>query len=123
MDPSHPAAYTAYPQQAHYAPQQQAQTTDEAFERYQTQVRTIFTMAHECSLRDVGTQLLEISQYLLGNAEGLGENPPPFLNFKSISLIAPQVSPVTMTLCATTAFDSGMSSTEPGSSRSKGSSI
>lgn len=74
MDPSQSAqagAYATYAPQ--YTPQQQAQPNDQGFDRYYAQVRTIFTLARDSSLRDVGQQLLEISHYLLGNSEVLGE--------------------------------------------------
>ena len=72
MDPTQSSAYTAYLQQPQYPPQQQAQPVDQAFDRYQNQIRTIFTLARDGALRDIGGQLLEISHYLLGNAEALG---------------------------------------------------
>jgi hypothetical protein len=52
--------------------QQSGPGYDQAFNDYQTRVRTIFTWVHDGTLRDVGQQLLQISQYLLGNAEALG---------------------------------------------------
>ncbi|KAK3705017.1 hypothetical protein LTR37_013534 [Vermiconidia calcicola] len=76
MDPSQSGGYPTYSQQTQYQsqPQQQPHTqpVDQAFERYQTQIRSIFTLARDGALRDVGSPLLDISHYLLGNAEVLG---------------------------------------------------
>ena len=72
MDPSQ-AAYSAYAPQAPYATQQQAAPVEELFDRYQYQIRTIFTLARDGSLQDVAPQLLSISQYLLGHAQALGK--------------------------------------------------
>ena len=70
MDPIQPGAYA---QQPHYtAQQQQPQSDDQAFDRYQAQIRAIFTYARDGSLRDIAQQLLDVSNYLLGNAEALG---------------------------------------------------
>lgn len=73
MDPSQSATYNPYAQQPQYTPQLQIPSDEQAFESYQAQVRNIFTLARDGSLRDVGARLLEISQYLLGNVEALGE--------------------------------------------------
>lgn len=73
MDPTQSAAYATFAQQPQYNPQQPAAPVDHAFDRYQNQVRNIFSLTNNGSLRDVGTQLLEISYYLLPNAEALGE--------------------------------------------------
>lgn len=79
LDPAQSAvAYQqAYGQSAHYAPQhhqpqQQAESVDQAFTRYQNQVRGIFTRAREGNLRETPEQLIQISNYLLGSAEALG---------------------------------------------------
>lgn len=74
MDPTQ--AYSAYTTQPQYAAQQQMPSIDEFFDRYQNQVRTVFTLAREGSLQDIGPQLLSISQTLLGNAQVLGEKQP-----------------------------------------------
>lgn len=76
LDPTQSAAYPAYSQQHQYPapaqPQQSTESIDQAFSRYQTSIRTIFTRAREGDLRNMPEQLLQISQYLLGSAEGLG---------------------------------------------------
>jgi hypothetical protein len=72
MDPSQ-AAYSAYAPQTQYATQQQAAPIEEVFDRYQNQIRTIFTLARDGSLQEIAPQLLGISQYLLGHAQGLGK--------------------------------------------------
>ena len=86
MDPSQSGAYTAFVQQHQYPTQQQAPPIDQGFDRYQNQVRTIFTLARDGVLRDIGTPLLEISQYLLGNAEALGRIFSNCCNFSTESL-------------------------------------
>ena len=73
MDPTQSGAYAGYVQQPQYQAQPQP-SIDQAFDRYQNQIRTIFTLARDGSLRDVGGQLLEISHYLLSNAEALGKD-------------------------------------------------
>lgn len=73
MDPSQAGAYAAYVQQPQYQAQQQAPPIDQNFDRYQAQIRTVFTLARDGALRDVGPQLRDVSQYLLGHAEMLGE--------------------------------------------------
>lgn len=72
MDPSQSGAYASYAQQSNYTTQTSAQNVDQAFNEYQARIRSIFTMAREGTLRDIGTHLLQISQYLTGNAEALG---------------------------------------------------
>ncbi|TKA64204.1 hypothetical protein B0A55_12005, partial [Friedmanniomyces simplex] len=76
MDPSQPGPYTAYtqqqPQQPQYGGQPQAQSADQASNAYTSNVRSIFSHVRDGALRDVGQQLLQISQYLLGNVETLG---------------------------------------------------
>jgi len=81
LDPAQSAAayQQAYAQPAHYAPQhhqpqQQTESIDQAFTRYQTQVRTVFTRAREGNLRETPDQLIQISNYLLGSAEALGKD-------------------------------------------------
>lgn len=77
LDSSQSAVYSAYSQQSQYTPtqpQQPSDSIDQAFSRYQSSIRTIFTRAREGDLRSTPEQLLQISQYLLGSAEGLGES-------------------------------------------------
>ncbi|KAK4542663.1 hypothetical protein LTR36_006235 [Oleoguttula mirabilis] len=71
MDPSQPGGYATYAQQPQYNPQPPAQS-DQAFNDYQSRVRSIFLLVRDGTLRDIGTHLLYISQYLLGNVHGLG---------------------------------------------------
>lgn len=73
MDPSQSGAFTTYVQQPQYAAQQQAAPIDHGFDHYQTQIRTIFTLARDGALRDSASRLLDVSQYLIGNAEALGK--------------------------------------------------
>jgi hypothetical protein len=82
LDPAQSAAYSAYNQQPQYPaaqsqhqpqPQPQADSIDQLFNQYQLSIRTIFTNAQNGNLRDSPDQLIRISQYLLGRAEGLGE--------------------------------------------------
>ncbi|KAF2165186.1 hypothetical protein M409DRAFT_24571 [Zasmidium cellare ATCC 36951] len=70
MDPTQPGAYSAYAA-AQYTPQSN-QSIDQAFNNYQAQIRTLFTNVRAEQLRDVGQLLMDISHYLLGNAEALG---------------------------------------------------
>ncbi|KAK3671021.1 hypothetical protein LTR78_009139 [Recurvomyces mirabilis] len=85
MDPAQSAAYASYQQQQQQQQQhqqqaqqyaqpqrQEAQAVDQGFNDYQSRVRTVFTLAQEGSLGDIGQHLLHISQYLLGNCEALG---------------------------------------------------
>ncbi|KAK5720581.1 hypothetical protein LTR17_014837 [Elasticomyces elasticus] len=81
LDPSQPSTYATYsqqtqqtqaPQQQQYAVQPPEQSADEAFVAYNSNIRSIFGQVREGTLRDVGQQLLQISQYLLGNVETLG---------------------------------------------------
>jgi len=72
VDSSQSGAYATYAQQPQYTTQQPGHTVDQAFNEYQSRVRSIFTLVRDGTLRDVGTHLLQISQYLLGNAEALG---------------------------------------------------
>ncbi|KAK3614127.1 hypothetical protein LTR56_027459 [Elasticomyces elasticus] len=78
IDPSQPGTYATYsqqPQPSHqpqYAVQPPEQSADEAFVAYNSNIRSIFGQVREGTLRDVGQQLLQISQYLLGNVETLG---------------------------------------------------
>ena len=80
MDPSQSGQY-AYVQQNQYQPQPQPQpqtqpqplhSADQEFDRYNNQIRTIFTNVNEGSLRDIPGSLLDASNFLLGNAENLG---------------------------------------------------
>lgn len=71
MDPSQYSAYAPQPQYPAQQPQQQT-SVEEVFERYQNQVRSIFSLVREGSLQDIAPQLLNISNYLLGNAQVLG---------------------------------------------------
>ncbi|KAI7249903.1 hypothetical protein KC335_g17445 [Hortaea werneckii] len=72
IDPSQGGQYAAYAQQPQYTAQQPTRTVDQAFNEYQTRIRSIFTLVRDGTLRDVGTNLIQISQYLMGNAEALG---------------------------------------------------
>ncbi|KAF2764124.1 hypothetical protein EJ03DRAFT_40439 [Teratosphaeria nubilosa] len=72
IDPTQASAYATYTQQSQYNSSQSTSSGDQAFNEYQQRVRSIFTMVREGTLRDIGTHLLQISQYLLGNAEALG---------------------------------------------------
>lgn len=78
IDPSQSGSYAAYSQQPQYGSQQPAQSVDQAFNDYQSHVRSIFTAVRDGTLRDVGQQLMQISQYLLGNTEALGESCRPW---------------------------------------------
>ncbi|KAK5163486.1 uncharacterized protein LTR77_010668 [Saxophila tyrrhenica] len=75
IDPSHGAQYQNYVQQQpqpQYQQIQQQPTLDQGFDRYNDQIRTIFILARDGALRDVGGHLLDVSSYLIGNAEQLG---------------------------------------------------
>jgi hypothetical protein len=72
MDPSQ-AAYSSYAPQPQYEQPQRAPPVEEVFESYQNQVRSVFSLARDGSLQDIGPQLLSISQTLLGNAQVLGK--------------------------------------------------
>jgi hypothetical protein len=72
IDTAQSGAYASYGQQAQYGNQQAAPTVDQAFNDYQSQVRSIFTLVRDGQLRDIGPHLLHISSYLLGHAEALG---------------------------------------------------
>ncbi|KAI5367939.1 hypothetical protein Slin15195_G030730 [Septoria linicola] len=71
MDPTQPSAYS-YATAAHQYTPSSAQSVDQAFATYQNQIRTLFTSVRDGSLRDVGSLLMDVSHYLLGNAEALG---------------------------------------------------
>ena len=73
MDPAQSAIYATYGQQPQYTTQAPAPSNDQGFDRYQAQIRAIFTFVQNDSLREIGGPLLEISQYLLNNVEMLGE--------------------------------------------------
>ena len=73
MDPAQPPDYNPYAQQANY-PAAQISADEQPFDNYQNQMRQIFTLVRNGSLHDVGPRLLEVSQYLLGNVEPLGED-------------------------------------------------
>ncbi|KAK3111563.1 hypothetical protein LTR53_013066 [Teratosphaeriaceae sp. CCFEE 6253] len=66
------ASYSQQTQQTQYTVQQPEQSADQAFNAYNQNVRSIFLQARDGTLHDVGQQLLQISQYLLGNVEALG---------------------------------------------------
>ncbi|GIZ46491.1 hypothetical protein CKM354_000961700 [Cercospora kikuchii] len=70
MDPTQSGAYS-YATTTQYTPSS-AQSVDQAFANYQNQIRTLFTNVREGSLREVGGLLMDVSLYLLGNAEALG---------------------------------------------------
>ncbi len=72
MDPGQAAQYQAYVQQPQYPPVPQQPTFDQGFDRYNDQIRTIFTLAHDGSLRHIDNHLLEVAAYLIGNAENFG---------------------------------------------------
>lgn len=79
MDPTQSGAYP-YAAAAHQYTPNSAQSVDQAFANYQSQVRTLFTSVREGSLREVGGLLMDVSHYLLGNAEALGKSiTRPFL--------------------------------------------
>ncbi|EMC92197.1 hypothetical protein BAUCODRAFT_77809 [Baudoinia panamericana UAMH 10762] len=71
-DPSQSGAYATYAQQAPYGTQQATPSVDQEFNTYRSRVRQIFAMVRDGALYDVGQHLMQISQYLLGNAEALG---------------------------------------------------
>lgn len=71
MDPTQSGAYS-YATTTQYTPSS-AQSVDQAFANYQNQIRTLFTNVREGSLREVGGLLMDVSLYLLGNAEALGK--------------------------------------------------
>jgi hypothetical protein len=68
IDPTQPT----YPAYTHYTPAS-TQSADQAWTNYQAQMRTIFTQVREGSLREVGSLLLDVSHYLIGNADALGK--------------------------------------------------
>lgn len=72
IDSSASGALPGYGQQTQYAASQTTQPLDQAFNDYQSRIRNIFTLVRNNTLREIDTQLLYISQYLLGNAETLG---------------------------------------------------
>lgn len=76
MDPTHSGQYSAYvQQQQQQQPQYQPQppsSVDQAADRYQNQIRAIFTNIHEGILQDIASQLIDASNYLLGSVEQLG---------------------------------------------------
>lgn len=74
MDPTQQSVYGSYGQQPQYPTQQHASSTDQAFERYQSQIRNVFSLVQNGNLRDIGALLMQLTQYLLGNVETLGEN-------------------------------------------------
>jgi hypothetical protein len=69
IDPTQPT----YPAYTHYTPAS-TQSADQAWTNYQAQMRTIFTQVREGSLREVGSLLLDVSHYLIGNADALGKD-------------------------------------------------
>lgn len=71
MDPTQAGQYSAYVQQSQY--QQAPQSSlDQGADRYQNQIRSIFTNVHDGMLQDVASQLIDASNYLLGSVEQLG---------------------------------------------------
>ncbi|KAM3422694.1 hypothetical protein BST61_g181 [Cercospora zeina] len=70
MDPTQSGAYS-YATATQYTPSS-AQSVDQAFANYQNQIRTLVTNVRDGSLREVGGLLMDVSHYLLGNAEALG---------------------------------------------------
>ncbi|KAF2485732.1 hypothetical protein BDY17DRAFT_322551 [Neohortaea acidophila] len=75
MDQSQQSMYSEYePAQQEEPPAttQSAPSHAQFFEAYHHQIRTIFTLAHHGSLRDIGGNLLVASHYLLDNVEALG---------------------------------------------------
>lgn len=76
MDQSQPAMYSEYThaqQDEPMAAQQSVPWEEQFFEAYQRQIHTIFTLAHHGNLRDIGFNLLDASNCLLGNVEALGK--------------------------------------------------
>lgn len=73
IDASQSSSYPYATATHHYAATS-SQSMDQAFANYQGQIRTLFTSVREGSLRDVGSLLMDVSHYLLGNAEALGES-------------------------------------------------
>ncbi|EME85394.1 uncharacterized protein MYCFIDRAFT_88778 [Pseudocercospora fijiensis CIRAD86] len=71
LDPTQPGAYSYTTAATQYAPNSST-SVDQAFSNYQHNIRTIFSNVREGTLRDLGGHLLEVSHYLLGNAEALG---------------------------------------------------
>lgn len=72
MDPTQSGAYSYAATANQYTPSS-AQSVDQAFANYQSQIRTLFTSVREGALREVGGLLMDVSHYLLGNAEALGK--------------------------------------------------
>ena len=75
MDPSQTGTYNPYAQQTQYTPLAPISPDEQPFENYHVQIRNIFTLARDGTLRDIGVRLLDVSQYLLGNVEALGKRP------------------------------------------------
>lgn len=73
MDPTQSGAYSYAAAVSSQYPSGSAQSVDQAFSNYQHNIRTIFTNVREGTLRDLGSLLMDISHYLLGNAEALGK--------------------------------------------------
>ncbi|KAK0928326.1 hypothetical protein LTR91_001360 [Friedmanniomyces endolithicus] len=75
MEPSQPGPYETYhqqPQPPQYVGEPSGQSADQDLDAYTANVRSIFSHVRDGALRDIGQQLLQISQYLLGNVEMLG---------------------------------------------------
>ncbi|KAK1816249.1 hypothetical protein LTR12_009331 [Friedmanniomyces endolithicus] len=75
MEPSQPGPYETYhqqPQPPQYVGEPSGQSADQDLDAYTANVRKIFSHVRDGALRDIGQQLLQISQYLLGNVEMLG---------------------------------------------------
>ena len=75
MEPSQPGPYETYHQQhqpPQYSGEPSGQSNDQDLDAYTANLRSIFSHVRDGALRDIGQQLLQISQYLLGNVEMLG---------------------------------------------------
>ncbi|KAK0285122.1 hypothetical protein LTR35_005324 [Friedmanniomyces endolithicus] len=75
MEPSQPGPYETYHQQhqpPQYSGEPSGQSNDQDLDAYTANVRSIFSHVRDGALRDIGQQLLQVSQYLLGNVEMLG---------------------------------------------------
>ena len=69
------ATYAQQPQQVQYGHGHQgSRQIDQAYSDYKATLRSIFSSAQEGILRDVHHRLLQVSQYLLGHVEALGES-------------------------------------------------
>lgn len=112
MDPSQQVPYNPYMQQAQYTPQLQLHSEEQRLDNYHLQLRNIFTLARDGALQNLGTHLLEVSQYLLGNVETLGKH--YVYDRVRAYLTVEQGLLETMRLCTMDAYVFGTSSTEHG---------